>query len=83
MNIINWFIRSSVNPDRYALTIRGLGIGIIPIATFFGVSALDVNSLFEGIAEFTIAFFGSISTFMVVYGLIRKIGLTIAYYFNQ
>jgi len=68
----NKIIRSSVDPKKVSLTIKGVGIALIPtlifIAGLFGFSFVeaDLTGLVNAVA--TLA-----SAIMIVYGLVRKI----------
>jgi len=68
----NKIIRSSVDSTKVSLTIKGVGIALIPtlifIAGLFGFSFVeaDLTGLVNAVA--TLA-----SAIMIVYGLVRKI----------
>ena len=68
----NKIIRSSVDPTKVSMTIKGVGIAMIPtvifIAGIFGFSFVeaDLTGLVNAVA--TLA-----SAIMIVYGLVRKI----------
>lgn len=67
----NKIIQSSVNPTKISLTIKGVGVALIPtiifIAGVFGFSFVeaDLTELLNAIATL-------VSGAMIVYGLVRK-----------
>jgi len=74
-------LTSSVDSSKLALTIKGILIGIIPLALFIasssGVALVqgELNGLVEAISELIIAFGGVLSAGVTLYGLFRKIAV--------
>jgi hypothetical protein len=70
---------SSIDPDKLALTIKGIIVGLIPIiilvAGLFGLSLdmTELNTLADAIQTAILAVSGAISACMVVWGLLRKL----------
>lgn len=63
---------SSASPDKVGLTIKGVGLGLIPVLIIAlkiaGVSVLesDLVSLIESLST-------AVASIMVIYGLLRKL----------
>lgn len=73
-NIWNWLITSSANPEQTSLTIKGLLVGIAPIAVILlHLDTANYGALVDAIAGI-IFWAGSIlSAIMTIYGVMRKI----------
>jgi hypothetical protein len=66
------WLRSSVDPNKYSLTIRGFGAAvplIIVLAAFFGIDDLKPDTLLEAINQLAIVVTGSLG----LWGAIRKV----------
>jgi len=67
----NKIIRSSVDPSKISLTVKGIGVAVIPVILFIGgifgfdFVELDLTQLLNAIATL-------VSAVLIVYGLIRK-----------
>ena len=76
---MNKYLSSSINPDKLSLTIRGIAVGVIPILVIvLGMAGFDIpesnwSDLTEAVISLATSVLGVVSSFMVVYGLIRKI----------
>lgn len=70
--LLNWVLKSSADPNRLALTIKGGIPLVVSVALLFGVQ-LPQDSLAEAVTSL-VAVISSVTTF---YGLVRKIYLTI------
>lgn len=81
--IWNWLVVSSADPSRISLTIKGIGVAIIPylmiITNTSGVQigSTEITSLFDTLAMIVQNFLTIVSGIMFVYGLVRKIRNTI------
>lgn len=71
--LIPWLIRSSEDPKKISLSVKGILLGIAPVAVIlFGWNSADINSLVGAIAIVVEMTFGTISAFFVLWGLLRK-----------
>jgi len=71
---MNKFLASSVDPSKLSLTIKGILLGILPIfLVVTGMTEETIQPIIDAIVQ--IVFLGTsfVSTFQIVYGLIRKI----------
>lgn len=72
------FFRSSVDPRKVALTIKGLAV-FVPTAIVFlkyfnvNVGVEDVNNLIDALANVVVIVGTLVSAVMVVYGFGRKV----------
>lgn len=73
-------LRSSKDPQKISLAIRGVLLGFVTIFLAFapalGLEGIDANILTEfvdGVTTFFQQLFALISTVMVIWGLIRKV----------
>lgn len=65
---------SSVNSAELSLTVRGLGVYIIPLFIwYFQIDEATASELFNGIVKLIDTVSAAIATVMVIIGLIRKI----------
>lgn len=73
------FLVSSANPEQVSMTIKGMLLAFIPFvllavnALGIGVGEGDLKEVVEAVGAFVVAIMGSISSVMVLYGLVRKI----------
>lgn len=75
-DLFNWFVRSSKNPQKYALTIKGL----IPFLVLFNIG--DANTLSVGVdsvINFLVLTGTWVSGAITVYGALRKIYLSLPF----
>lgn len=71
--IFQWFVYSSVNPQDFALTLKAL----VPLLIFFGLDEVTSTSLIGDLGD-TILIIGQVISLLVtLFGLGRKIALTI------
>jgi len=74
INFYNWLIKSSVNPEKTSLTIKGFLGAVVFVLAGFGINyTLDVNTLTYSITELIQSLGLLISTLITTYGLLRKI----------
>lgn len=66
------FFQSSANPENTSLTIKGLGVGIIPIVVLLG-DMLGWEITATTLTEIVNAFATLVSAGMILFGLIRKL----------
>lgn len=85
--IFNWFVYSSKDPQKLALTVRGLAVGAVPtvilLLNYFGVAGIgesDLNGVVNAIENAIILGFGTVSAVMTVWGLVRKIYIALRDY---
>lgn len=80
---IDWLTISSKNPDKIALTIKGLLIGVLPVllilTKMLGLQIGEdaTREVIDGIGLIITYGFGIISGMMTIYGLVRKIYRTL------
>mgnify|MGYP001569344074 CR=1 FL=1 len=78
-----WLVVSSADPEKTALTIKGLLLGMVPafilVLRSFGVGEVGdielIQTINSGVAVF-VAVTGTISAAMTFYGFLRKLYLT-------
>lgn len=80
--IYNWIVLSSNDPSQVSLTIKGIGGLIVSTGSFWAllhlpVSPDSVTSIFDSFATLATQILGAVSTLATLYGMIRKLGLTI------
>ena len=64
--------RSSVNPEKLSLTIKGIGVGLIPVIILISrAGGIELGA--EELTNLVVAVSASVAAFMTVYGLIRKL----------
>jgi hypothetical protein len=72
--VLNWFIWSSVNKDKISLTIKGL----LPFIVLLNITDMDsLNSIVGNVGEIIAQIGTMVSACVTIYGLFRKISLTI------
>lgn len=83
--IIEWFIYSSKDPEKLALTVRGIigFIGTIAVAFGFSLTGLDINSLIGNIVDIFVNIATLITTIIAGYGFIRKLVITLKEFYNN
>jgi hypothetical protein len=69
--ILKWFIKSSANPEKVALTIKGL----VPLLVFMGIG--NVDQLSESLTGVIVALGAIISGMATLWGFARKIAITL------
>lgn len=82
--MIQWFMQSSADPKKLAMTVRGLLVGVVPVVLFIlqvlGITTVnpgDLQLVIDVVVEITQLAFTLIAVCMTLYGLLRKIILTI------
>lgn len=91
-----WLVYSSTNANQYALSIKGIGVAVIPtLIAVLGLAHVQadqstIQQLFEAAAMIVQYFLGFIAAIMTVVGIIRKLVSTLsgtnevlAYYARQ
>jgi hypothetical protein len=79
INFYNWLVKSSVNPEKTSLTIKGFLSAVVFVLAGLGINyTLDVNTLTYSITELIQSLGLLISTLITTYGLLRKIYNTLA-----
>jgi hypothetical protein len=79
INFYNWLVKSSVNPEKTSLTIKGFLGAVVFVLAGLGINyTLDVNTLTYSITELIQSLGLLISTLITTYGLLRKIYNTLA-----
>lgn len=79
----NWLVVSSANPEKLALTVRGFLVGIIPLALYLAplagiqLDAGNLSGIVELIKQLVEVGLGLIAGIITLYGLIRKIVLSV------
>lgn len=77
----HWLIASSANPEKVALTVKGVLVGVLPVililAPIFGIPVDNLSGVVEATVVAVQAFLTALSSVMVLYGLLRKIYLKI------
>lgn len=72
--IYEWFIKSSADPQKVSLTIKGFLSAVVFVLAGLGINyTLDVNTLTYSITELIQSLGLLISTLITTYGLLRKI----------
>ena len=73
------FLKSSVDPEKLGLTVKGILIGVVPVILLVsGLAGADLgqsdfNELIEALVNLVVAGATTVSALMVAWGLIRKI----------
>jgi hypothetical protein len=80
---MNKLLASSVNPQELSMTIKGLLLGIIPlVSTLLKLWNIELGQeqltlIVDAIIGIFTALFAVWSAWMVFYGLIRKVGVSL------
>jgi hypothetical protein len=75
---MKWLIRSSVNPEKISLTIKGVIGVIVFLAANWGINiSFNIDTLSYDIANVVSQLSVLISTIVTIYGLVRKIYFTL------
>lgn len=76
---IEKLLRSSANPEKVGMTVKGALIGFVPLViivlSLLGVNLPEgsVTNLIEAITTLAVAGAGFVSAAMILFGLIRKL----------
>ena len=82
--VFQWFVYSSADPSKYALTVKSMLVGVLPLLMLVtGTSQGEVNSLVE--ATSNIVFYGLsfVSSVGIVFGFARKVWITVASFIHR
>jgi len=86
---MNKILASSVNPEKLSLTVKGFIVSVVPILiavvglTHLNLGASDITALGDGIIVFVDLVAKIIAAAMVIYGIIRKIGVGLGWIKTQ
>lgn len=75
----NAVLRSSQNPERLSLTIKGLLVQLVPVIVLalqaFGISAIegDIVAIIEATTELVAIVASAIGLLMTTWGMVRKL----------
>lgn len=90
MKIIEWFVVSSKDPAKLALTVRGLLVGLIPgaviVLQFLGVTDVghaDLQGIVDVVEKAIVYGFGFVAAVMTIWGFARKLFITIQNAFSK
>jgi len=81
--IAQWLVRSSADPARLSLTIKGILVGVVPvIMAVAGLANIDIGSdkvsaIIDGIASLVQVVLALVAMVMTAYGIVRKLYNTI------
>lgn len=70
--MFEWFVQSSANPEKLALTVRGLLIGLIPVALIVA-KTLGVDLAQQDLEDMAILITAILSGAVTLFGLVRKL----------
>jgi len=82
-NALRWLLQSSADPSEVSLTIKGLLIGVVPVLmTVLGLAHINlgqdqITGLVDGLVGFVQAALTLISAIATLWGILRKIWLTV------
>jgi hypothetical protein len=69
-------IASSEDPTKLALTVKGIMLGMAPLAlVLFNITDLEWQTIVESIVTLVTLALTALSTILTLYGLVRKIVL--------
>ena len=75
--LMNWFVRSSADPAKLALTVRGLLVSIVPIIMIFsGLSEAEINPAIDAVVTLIEYGFMTVAAAMTLWGFLRKLAHT-------
>ena len=76
--LLSWLVRSSKDPNKVALTIKGLGGTLVSVLAVFGLglSLDDVNGFADGLASVLANGTALVSAALALWGFGRKIVLS-------
>lgn len=74
----NWLVKSSANPDKWALTVKGAVPTIVIILGYLGITGqgLDTSQLGTSAGEIAAQIATVITSVVTLVGLVRKLFLT-------
>lgn len=73
---LNWLIRSSADPHKYSMAIKGALVAIMPIALYLtGIAEADFNAFVDAVVMIIYAVSSIIAALQVIFGVARKVKL--------
>lgn len=75
MNFIIWLLQSSANPDKVALTVKGILSSLVPLI-IIALKLFGIEILPENLNEIVIQVSSLVSILLTAVGIVRKIYLT-------
>jgi hypothetical protein len=72
----NWLVKSSADPTQVALTAKGIISTVVPVLLVF-VHNPNLSSLPDDVYSLIVAAFGVYSAIAIVFGLARKIYISL------
>ena len=76
IKILQWFILSSADPNKFALTVKGLLVAIIPAALYVLNKHFGFDFFPQDMEQLAIDISGIVAAGLTIVGLVRKIYLT-------
>jgi hypothetical protein len=71
---MNKFLESSVDPSKLSLTVKGLLLSLLPVfLVLTGMTEETIQPIIDVIVQAVFLVTALVSTFQILYGLIRKI----------
>ena len=71
---MNKFLASSVDPSKLSLTVKGLLLSLLPVfLVLTGMTEETIQPIIDAIVQAVFLVTALVSTFQILYGLIRKI----------
>jgi hypothetical protein len=67
-----WFVTSSADPQKTALTIKGFLSMVAGFAVLVGIEKSSLDPAIEAIGEIILAIYTAVSAIITVVGLLRK-----------
>ena len=83
LKVWNWLVKSSTNPEAVSLTVKGFGLGLIPVLlSVSGIAHIsltgdDMSNIVTMLSNLIDIFLTVIAGILSIYGLIRKIVFTV------
>jgi len=81
INAYNWLMKSSANPEKLSLTIKGILSAIVFVAVSFGANytftSFDVSAMAYDIANLISQIGVAVSALVAAFGFVRKIYITL------
>ena len=75
--IFQWFVYSSANPTKYALTVKSLLLGVLPVLMMVtGISGDEANTAVDALSNFVFLILSAVSAMGVIFGFARKVALS-------
>jgi len=78
-DIWNWLVKSSANPKKTSLTIKGVLSTAVIVLGYIGISGhgIDIGTLSNNLTDIIVQLTATITSLMALYGAVRKVYLTI------